>query len=408
MKQVPKVLTVNGVERAEPKEARYERPDAGLPGFYLIVQPTGAKSFAVRYRAAGKPKKLTIGSYPQLTLEAARKLARDAFADLARGKDPAQEKAARKHSTGLPETVDDLAKLFLERHAKVNTREGSWRKTESILNRDVLPKWKGRRLDSLHRRDVIALLGGIAAERPISANSTLAVLRKMFNWSVEQVLLENSPCFQVKAPRPKVSRDRVLTDDELRAVWQAAERLEAPFGPYLQMLTLTLQRRNEVSGMRWSELDLKAKTWTLPENRTKNKQEHIVPLPNAAMAILETLPRGTDLVFTTTGRAPIAGFGKCKRRLDALIAEESGSPIASWRFHDLRRTGASKMPRFGVDLPTVEKLLNHTSGSFGGVVGTYQRHSFLDEKRDALERWAAFLDRLTDGGGNVIPLPLAR
>ena len=398
----PKVLTVARIEAAKPREARYELPDAGLPGFYLIVQPSGYKSFALRYRVAGKPKKFTIGAFPKLSLEAARKLAREAAVAVARGEDPGAEKKAAKakrHPSGVPQTIEELASLFMERYAKKNTRERSWQETERILNRDVLPKWKGRPLDSIHRRDVIALLDEIAGKHSVHANRVLAAVRRMFSWACERDLLEASPCFGVKAPSQEVSRDRVLSDDELRLAMAAVSVLEAPFGPYVQMLALTLQRRSEVAGMRWSELDLDASVWTLPKERTKNNREHILPLPGAAMAIIEGMKAerfaNCDFIFSTTGRSPISGFAKLKKQLDKLIAAGNSEPIAPWRLHDLRRTGASKMPRLGVDLPAVEKILNHTSGSFAGIVSVYQRHRYLDEMRGALEAWAAFLEHLS-------------
>jgi len=199
----------------------------------------------------------------------------------------------------------------------------------------------------------------------VHANRFLAAVRRMFSWACERDLLEASPCFGVKAPSPEVSRDRVLSDDELRLVIRAAGKLEAPLGLYVRMLALTLQRRNEVSGMRWSELNLAEATWTLPASRTKNANEHIVPMPSDAMAILEAMKAGkfanSDFVFTTTGRSPVSGFAKLKKQLDKLIAAENGDhAISPWRFHDLRRSGASKMPRLGLALPVVEKVLNHT------------------------------------------------
>jgi integrase len=408
----PKVLTATRIEAAKPKEKRYERPDAGLPGFYLVVQPSGAKSFALRYRAAGRPRKYTIGAYPQFTLDAARKLARAALVSIAEGRDPGAEKKATRQPSGVPQTVEALVTLFMERYAKRNTRERTWQETQRIFDRDVIPVWKGRPVGSIHRRDVVALLDDIAGKHAVHANRVLAAVRRMFSWACERDLLEASPCFGVKAPSPEVSRDRVLNDDELRLVMRAAEKLEAPFGPYVRMLALTLQRRNEVSGMKWGELNLAEATWTLPASRTKNASEHIVPLPGAAMAILETMKEtrfaNADHAFTTTGKSPISGFAKLKLQLDRLVEAENGEPIAPWRFHDLRRSGASKMPRLGVALPTVEKVLNHTSGSFAGVVGVYQRHDFANEKRAALEAWAAFLARLTSGADNVTELAAHR
>jgi integrase len=173
----------------------------------------------------------------------------------------------------------------------------------------------------------------------------------------------------------------------------------------MKMLALTLQRRSEVAGMRWSEINWAEGLWTLPAARTKNASEHIVPLPGAAMDILEAMKAtkfaNSDYVFTGTGRSAVSGFSKVKRQLDALLTAENGDAIPAWRLHDMRRTGASKMPRLGVALPMVEKVLNHTSGSFAGVVAVYQRHDFQDEKRHALETWAQFLARLASAADNV-------
>ena len=246
---------------------------------------------------------------------------------------------------------------------------------------------------------MVTLLDGIAAEHTVHANRVLAALRRMFNWAIERDLLEASPCANVRAPSQETSRDRVLSDEELGLVLHAAEKLEAPFGPYVRMLTLTLQRRNEVAGMRWCEIDWDQKLWVLPASRTKNGNEHVVPLSSPALNLLETMKEtkfaGSEYVFTTTGRSPVSGFSKVKKQLDRLIEAERGEPMSPWRFHDLRRSGNSKMPRLGVELAICEKILNHVSGTFAGVVGVYQRYAFLDEKRDALERWAHFLIQLS-------------
>ena len=245
---------------------------------------------------------------------------------------------------------------------------------------------------------MVPLLDGIANEHAVHANRVLAALRRMFNWAIERDLMEASPCAQVKAPSQETSRDRVLSDEELGLVLRAAHKLEAPFGPYVQMLTLTLQRRNEVAGMRWGEIDWEQKLWVLPASRTKNATSTSSRCP-PALQILETLREarvaGSEFVFTTTGRSPVSGFSKVKKQLDALIKAEHGEPIASWRFHDLRRSGNSKMPRLGVELAVCEKILNHVSGTFSGVVGVYERYAFLDEKRDALEKWAQFVGQLS-------------
>ena len=405
-----KGLTDLSVKNAKPRAARYELPDGGT-GLYLVVQPGGAKSWAVRYRIGDRPRKHTLDGYPTLGLVEARRLARKAMEAVAEGADPADKKATARRKSDLPQTIDDLTVLFIERYAKKNCRTRTWQETARILGLEddpdepgklrrtksggALAKWRGRRLDSIKRRDVVALLEDIASDHVVYANRVLAALRRMFNWAIERDLMEASPCAKVKAPSQERPRDRVLSDEELGLVLRAAQKLEAPFGPYMQILTLTLQRRSEIAGMCWDEIDWAQKLWVLPAARTKNDNEHIVPLSSSALKILETLREtrivGSELVFTTTGRSPVSGFSKVKKQLDALIEQERGAAIAPWRFHDLRRSGNSKMPRLGVELAVCEKILNHVSGTFSGVVGVYQRYAFLDEKRDALEKWAQFL-----------------
>ncbi len=405
-----KTLTVLSVEAAKPQDARYEISDGG-GALRLVIQPSGSKSWAVRYRIGSRTRKHTLGAYPALGLIEARKLARAAVHAVAEGEDPAEQKAARK-ANDVPQTIDELAEQFIEKYAKKNCKLRTWQETARILGLeaypenpdglrksksggDVLRKWKGRSIDAIKRRDVIALLDEVAGEHAVHANRVLAAVRRMFNWAIERDLLEASPCAQVRAPSQETSRDRVLSDDELGAVVRAAAKLEAPFGPYIKMLALTLQRRNEVAGMRWGEIDWKERLWILPAARAKNGVEHVLPLSASAFDILaalyETRIAGSEFAFTTTGRSPVSGFSKVKKAIDKLIAEERGEPIARWRFHDLRRSGNSKMPKLGVELAVCEKILNHVSGTFGGVVGVYQRYAFRDEKLSALEKWDAFL-----------------
>jgi integrase len=214
------------------------------------------------------------------------------------------------------------------------------------------------------------------------------IVRKFFNWCVENDLITNSPVAGVKVPNPETSRDRVLTDDELKAVWRVVEKDGYPLGSILQLLILTGQRRGEVAGMMWSELDLDAATWSLPRERVKNDRRHEVPLSRQAIAILKQVPRiGDKYVFTLNGTAPYKNF-LAKRRFDAAVG------IAPWTVHDLRRTAASGMARPGVNLVVIEKILNHVSGSLAGIVGVYQRHEFAEEKRAALQQWADHVDHL--------------
>jgi integrase len=225
----------------------------------------------------------------------------------------------------------------------------------------------------------------------VLANRVLDSLKTFFIWCVKDDWLAKSPCDGIDPPSPKNPGERVLDDNELRRVWQAAEKMGPPFGLVVKLLILTGQRRGEVAGMERQELDTEKQLWTLPPARVKNNKRHTVPLSSQALSVIEQAPRiGNRFVFTTNGETPASDFGKNKRRLDAL--QPAG--MRAWTLHDLRRTVASGMAGLGVSLPVTEKVLNHISGSFSGIVSVYQKHDFADEKRAALEAWGAHVDRL--------------
>jgi integrase len=328
-----KALTAKRIENENPGKIRKEIPDGLLVGLYLVVQPSGAKSFAVRYRYAGQPRKLTLGAFPAITLEAARDIGGKALRAAAEGRDPATEKQAAKTDAkkaeaeavrGQRDLFETVAREFIERHAMKNTRESSWRETARILGiksdpdnagkllvveprkgkpPTVLDRWRGRKVQDITKRDVIALLDTVRDRAPIMANRNLAAIRKLFNWCVARDVIQISPCSLIEPPAPERSRDRILSDDELRLVWNAAGTDPSPHGSLTKLLILTGQRLAEVGGMRWDELDLKNKLWTLPPDRVKNGQRHEVPLSDPCIEILKALPRiktTKGFVFTTT------------------------------------------------------------------------------------------------------------
>jgi integrase len=370
-------LSVKAVEAAKPGKARRELPDMYMKGLYLIIQPgTGTKTWAVRYRLGGKSHKHTIGPYPAFSLKQARDAAAKVLRSVSEGHSPKQRQAG---------TVADAVDQFLARHCK-NYRPKTLYEVTRRLQTHVVDDWGTRRLDSVIRADVRAMLDGIVA--PAAANLALGTVRTFFNWGVENDLIANSPVFGVRAPNKETPRDRVLTDDELKAVWRATGKEGYPLGSILQLLILTGQRRGEVTGMQWSELDLVAGTWTLPRERVKNDRRHEVPLARQAIAVINVVPRiGDKYVFTLSGTAATNNF-KAKKRLNQLAG------IEAWTLHDLRRTAASGMAKLGASLVVIEKVLNHVSGSLAGIVGVYQRHEYADEKRAALQLWADYVERL--------------
>ena len=236
------------------------------------------------------------------------------------------------------------------------------------------------------------VLNGIVKRgSPSAANHALAAVRKMFNWAIEHGHVDRSPCFGIKAPSKLKSRDRVLTVEELVRIWQAAEKMGYPYGRIIQLLILTAQRRNEVTGLRWVELDLAKTTWTIPAERTKPGRTHELPLNESAVDLIQSLPRvHEDLVFPARGKDnPASGFSKWKRQLDELAG------FGTWRIHDIRRTVASSMAQLKVPPHVIERVLNHTTGTLGGVAGIYNRFGYLSEMKDALDQWANHLARLT-------------
>lgn len=394
-----KVLTAKSVEVMKPDPARrLEVPDAALPGLYLVVQPSGARSWAYRYRFARKPRKLTLGRYPALTLAEARKEAGKAAQAVELGEDPGAAKVEANALARDPVEIDrdkvrTLIDVFDKRHLST-LRSG--RSARQFLDRFVVAKWGERNVHDITKRDVIDLLDEIVdAGTPTTANRTLAHLRKFLNWCVERDILERSPAAGIKPPAKETPRDRVLSDDEIRWLWQATEAEGQPFGPLARLLLLTGQRLGEGVGI--SDHEIEGDVWHLAASRTKNARAHDVPLSGAAKAVLAGVRRidgPRRLVFTTTGRTPVSGFNRAICRLRARVAEaaaqERGEPveIPAWGFHDLRRTAATGMARLGAPVHVVESALNHASGSISGITLVYNRHDYAQEKAEALGKWA--------------------
>ncbi len=421
-------LTAKFIEQVKPGERRREIPDTGgrgVKGLYFILQPSGARSWALRYRYGDKSRKLTIGSYPAFGLVEAREAAAENLRMLASGRDPASLKRAGK-SVRADETnrVERVLDEFYRRHVEANNRPRTAEEIKRMIDGKIKPAWKNMLIQDVTRRDVLDLLDRIVdGGAPITANRVFALLRKFFNWCLERGIVEVTPCATLKAPAKEVSRDRVLTDAEIKTVWQASDALGWPFGPLVKLLLLTGQRREEVAGASWDEFELDGEmpVWTIAKERVKNGREHIVPLSPRVIQIINELPRiggENGFVLTTTSTTRISGFSRAKAKLDKVMLEmvqaeaiEAGDnpddvEIQPWRIHDLRRTAASGMARLGQSIHVVEKILNHTSGTFSGIVGVYQRHHFMDERRRALNAWADYVLALVNDerSGNVVKL----
>ncbi len=402
-----KKLTDLFVERVKsPESGRAEYFDASFPGLALRVTDKGAKSFSVFYRLNGRLRRFTIGSYPQIKPADARREAQAALDRVRIGTDPSEEKRVRRaQRTPEAETFGAVLEDYLERHVRPNTRESTYIEKKRALEHDALPTWRKRPIGSITRRDVIDLIDEIIARGArIQANRTLAGLKTLFKWSIQKERVTASPIADMELPTHEQARDRVLTDDELRWLWISCDAIGWPFGPLVQLLILTAQRRDEVAGIAWPELALAEKTWTIPREKTKSDRVHEVQLCGTAVMILESLPHIGDagLIFTTTGETPVSGFSRAKRRLDdemlaarrKALGKHKVDAIPHWTLHDLRRTAATGMAKLNIPPHVVDRILNHTSGTIRGVAAVYNRFAYLDERRAGLEAWGRYVDNL--------------
>lgn len=357
-----------------------QHPDGKIPGFGVRVTAGGVKTFYLAYRFKGRSRRLNLGRYPFKTLAEARIEAHDAVAGLGKGRDPQSAKPQRRNTFAA--ALDD----FIENHCKRHNRASSAAETEKLLRGYFLPYWARRSVPDIGKSDVNEVIEGIMQRgKPAAARHAFAAVRKFFNWAVDQGLVETSPCAGMKPPAKHNSRDRVLSDDELARLWQASVASTDTAHVVIRLLVLTGQRCGEVCGMSWEELDLAERVWTIPGTRTKNHRPHSVPLTPAAVAIIEAVPDTGRLLFPARGKPdqPYAGYTKGKAALDAAAG------VTGWTIHDLRRTAATGMARLGIQPHVVERILNHVSGTFGGVAGVYNRFKYEEEMREALRAWEA-------------------
>jgi integrase len=368
--------------------------DTGLPGFGLVITKAGHRSFVYQYRAGHRSRRMTFPL--DLGLEKARKEARKALGGVASGGDPLQER--RKAEAQAENTLQSICLEYLRREGD-NLRSKS--QIESTLKRLVYPRLGARQIDDIRRTNIVRLLDKIEDEQgPVAADYTLAVIRRIMGWHASRSDDFNSPIVRGMA-RTKAgqrSRDRILDDAELTAIWWAAEASPGPFGYFLRFALLTMTRRNEAARM--PDTELVGADWIIPGARYKTKRDHIVPLSQAAQDLLTSIPRisGVKYLFTSGGNEPIGGFSKFKREFDKVCG------VTGWALHDLRRTGRSLMSRAGVPSDHSERCLGHV---IGGVRGTYDRHAYHAEKKQAFEALAAQIDRIVNPQANVIPIRAA-
>jgi integrase len=404
-----KRLTDRTLKAVKPTRKRYDIMDSDVRGFGVRVSETGQKTFILiaRFPGSPNPTRRAIGGYPSLSLEKARERARR-WRDLVRqGIDPKAEEdrlrrlELRKQKTTFAAVADE----YLERHVKGQRRASD---TEREIRKELIAHWGERPIASITREDVVLLVDAVARRpAPYLAHLVLSHARSLFNWAINRGTygLETSPCDRIKPATligPREARQRVLSDAELAALWNGSEALGYPFGPLYQLLLLTGARKSEVSDARWREFDLTKRVWTVPPERFKSNASHLVPLSDAAVAIIGALPhfKGDHLFTTTYGDKPISGFSKGKDRLDKLMGEQLGSTPPPWVIHDIRRTVRTRLASLRVPDLVAEMVIGHGRK---GLQRVYDQHTYETEIREALELWAARLrDIITPPPENVV------
>jgi len=406
------------------KGKRIERFDAGAAGLALRITDNGTKTWCISYHLPDEQGRLkhhrfTIGPWAQPRGEedlpeglygvaSARGEARRIKALVRAGIDPKAALAAEQNErrTKAQKEARKTFEAIAENYIKIEIpkqRRGA--ETEAIIRRELLPPWGTRHTASFQRSDLTKLTDQlIAAGKPAAARRVYETATLLFNWALDRGDIDTSPFTAMKPPVKKVPRDRALKEHEITVLWAVWSKQAYPFGPLQQLLLLLGQRRSEVAEMLWSEINFQNQEWTIPAERSKSNREHIVPLSDAAVEILENLPRfgDGDFVFSTTnGRRPVSGFSKSKVRTDQMLAERK-TVIKNWRVHDLRRTCRTGLAKLGVAEIVSERVLNH---QVQGLVRTYNVHEYMDEKRDALKQWAGHVrDLIEPPPENVVRL----
>ncbi|TJV67960.1 MAG: DUF4102 domain-containing protein [Mesorhizobium sp.] len=408
------------INALKPTATRLEISDSAQSRLYLVMQPSGALSWAVRTKIDGKPAKVTLGRYDDegtaedrigtvidpmqvLNVTQARAVAARVIADAKRGHDPRQQKIDR---TGLDAWFDDFIKTARTKGFKKGpVKDSTADEYERIITTNIKPHWKHiTDVRTIDYRDVEKLLAKLT---PGAQRNAFAVLSAFFRWKPVLRAVGRNVIELADAPAKPAERERVLSNDEIKTVWNAADKCGYPFGPMVQLLLLTGQRRDEIAELKWRELSDDLDAITLESVRTKNGSQHFVPLSPLAQTIIKSLPRITDAdgkaseyVFTTTAKTPYSGFSNGKQALDKNCGEPA---LPEWRLHDLRRTAVTLMAELGVRQEVNEAVVNHRSGKLGGVHGIYNRHNYKNEMRDALDQLATRIASIT--ANNVTMLP---
>ena len=400
-----KRFTNSQLKALKPLKKRYIRFEGGGKGFGIRVEPTGRKTFFFEYRFQGRNRVFTIGPFPKVGLNQARSQASQLKHQVENGIDPGLEKKTKQATDRNAFTVRDLVEEYLEKWAKPNKKEKSYKEDLRLLNKDVLPSWGRRKAKDIIRRDIVLLLDEIVDRGAnVTANRTLAVIRKMFNFAVSRDILDASPCAAIASPTKEKSRERVLSETEIKSFWSGLDNASMVPGMklLLKFLLITAQRKGEVLEAEWNEFDLDKHWWEIPAEKTKTKNIHRVPLSPLAIKILKEAKQysnGSRWIFPSPvgstknepDRKPWT-FPFTGPAVDHAVRDNMKIfAINHFTPHDLRRTAASMMTKSGIERLTVKKLLNHSDKETTAI---YDRYGYDKEKRKATTNWHRRLEKI--------------
>ncbi len=380
-----------------PKTGRAEYPDDLVPGLKVRVSSRGAKSWTFRFRVDGQQRRMTLGSYPILGLADARELARGHLIKVGAGTDPIAEKQLAEEALEIAEreavtlSVESVIDEFIQKFCVEQKENKGVDETRRVFDIDVIPFWGGRDIRSIAKSDVIELRDKVFERgSPVQSNRFLSQMNTFLGWCSSEDKIDFNVAREVKKRGRETRRERVLSDDELKAIWIACEKLPLPFGQYVRTLTLTAARRSEIANLERDEIMASACLLALPKEKTKTGVTYEVPAGPMAQAIIASLPlhNGRYVFSTTSGRRPISGFSKAKAELDRL------SGVENWTYHDLRRTADTRMNEMGVKPHVVSAVLSH---KVQGIEGVYNHASYRPEKIAAIKRWEAHIKRVLSG-----------
>ncbi|MFO7602557.1 MAG: tyrosine-type recombinase/integrase [Gammaproteobacteria bacterium] len=421
-------FTDQQIKKLTPRVKRFEISEDNGNGLWIRVSPSGKKTWVYIYRYQKKLRRLTLGTYPELSISKARQshaAARSLLKD--KGVDPGARKQRLLEAERNADSVSALVEKYIEGHAKKHKR--SWREDQRILHKEVIPRWGELKAKDVRRRDIIDLLDDIAngidtgkvkrPPAPIAANRTLEIIRKMFNYAIERAIIEATPCTMVRAPGKEAQRDRILTQEEIALFWKNIEQANAtsPIKIALKFQLVTAQRRGEITLAKWRDFDLESKWWTIPKEDSKNSLSHRVPLSDLAMNLIGELKQlSIDSDFLFPSPIKITGESeenRCTQPIKpgaltrAITRNRDIFGISHFTSHDLRRTAASHMTSIGISRLVVGKLLNHAES---GVTAVYDRHSYDAEKQKAMDMWCAKLKSILglDEPGKIYKLHIPR